>query len=705
MKYDTQNIYQAQTMPSIRTEPFRRDQAMTCPNIKLTHLQSNTTIPIIEKPLIEHKDQVIREGIVLCIQTKQWYSRRHSSTQELHLRRTRLRWRQFKAILWPDRLELYHISKVFVNVKRLAHVIHLDSKGSHNKVKLSMVSTRDFIWSLEFTHCDKKSLVSFHFQSKLLSEAQAWYMAIYYILPPIPCCKKPIPSYIDINVIFDYAQTLPIRLPLDSLRYCYDQQQGVDFNVRMKDVKSIVCSILERHDTDTDWKNKEFKLCWRHASIAALVQCGQLEQYIASGTRIEWIQEEASLVGPQLIEKSHLLELHVDKANRHCPKKSITFDGLLIQTKGRGQQKSKRAYYYGILYGHHLFLFDNIYHDRFKRQDQQSLSSQESEEKNDGKRHWFSATTGLLFQQRKLLISKQTHVTKNKKKRTHFQLGNAKSSPHFKLHKTEWMSPPDPARLMHAKLVLDLHQVASAQPLLDDSQSFEIRLKSRHDSVLYYEAPNTQIMLEWVTLINSALRLDRLLLHSTASLSHHHGSCHRRILLSGLLYVKHNYSKSFKPYYCILCKNESDQGILLFDTRKRNETNLISCFGHKQTEKQAREERVLYEKKKTLLDLENAYVYSGEECVSDQLVAESGKEPLRYYKDGVVTGGDATSDCVFVVWQAAKRHIVPDFREYLSLLKAGHRLGNRGSCWIFKARNKQERDEWIWALHVEFGLL
>lgn len=122
---------------------------------------------------------------------------------------------------------------------------------------------------------------------------------------------------------------------------------------------------------------------------------------------------------------------------------------------------------------------------------------------------------------------------------------------------------------------------------------------------------------------------------------------------------------------------------------------------------QQRKESTVYEKKSVLLSLNNAYVYSGDECILDQLVDKQGKEkiePLRYFKDGQVTGGTKTSECVFVMWQIAKRHFVPNFREYLSLFKLGHRLGNRGSCWVFKARSKQERDEWIWALHVEFGL-
>lgn len=121
---------------------------------------------------------------------------------------------------------------------------------------------------------------------------------------------------------------------------------------------------------------------------------------------------------------------------------------------------------------------------------------------------------------------------------------------------------------------------------------------------------------------------------------------------------------------------------------------------------QQREMVPMYDKQRQLVHLKDSFVYSGDECVLDKLLSQAkSKEPARYYGDGSVTGGEKTSECVFVIWQIAKRHLVPNFREYLSLLKIGHRLGNRGSCWVFKARSKQERDEWIWALHKEFGVL
>lgn len=142
---------------------------------------------------------------------------------------------------------------------------------------------------------------------------------------------------------------------------------------------------------------------------------------------------------------------------------------------------------------------------------------------------------------------------------------------------------------------------------------------------------------------------------------------------------------------------------MMFNTLK-NKKQWWLRFGENS---QQREFLPVYTKSRQLIQLEDAYIYSGDPCIMDKLVVShvSKTEPARYYKDGAITGGDTTSDCVFVIWKIAKKHFVPNFREYLSLLKLGHHLGNRGTSWVFKARSRQERDEWVWALHKEFGIL
>lgn len=147
----------------------------------------------------------------------------------------------------------------------------------------------------------------------------------------------------------------------------------------------------------------------------------------------------------------------------------------------------------------------------------------------------------------------------------------------------------------------------------------------------------------------------------------------------------------------------------MFDTLHKDPENhniLFNCTSRPSDgeHRQQRKELLLYQKKRVLLHLKDAYVYSGDECILDKYAQEK-VEPLRFYKDGIITGGNRTSECIFVIWQIAKKRFVPNVREYMSIFKLGHRLGNRGRSWVFKARSKQERDEWLEMLNVEFGLL
>lgn len=68
-------------------------------------------IPLIEEHnILYNKQSIIKEGLVLCTRTEEWYTKKKTTMREVQLRKTRLRWRQFKAILRTDRIELYHVT-------------------------------------------------------------------------------------------------------------------------------------------------------------------------------------------------------------------------------------------------------------------------------------------------------------------------------------------------------------------------------------------------------------------------------------------------------------------------------------------------------------------------------------------------------------------------------------------------------------------
>ncbi|RCH83645.1 hypothetical protein CU097_002606, partial [Rhizopus azygosporus] len=563
-------------------------------------MQSAPKIPItrlMEGPF--KKDEVLKEGLVLCTRIEQWYAKRHNGVKDIELRKTRMRWRRFYAVLRPDRLELYHAA---TSIRRLAHIIYLLADPPLRPVRLSLVSPWDYIWRLEYK-C--KHLVAYHFQCCQPSEAKEWYMFIYHRISnhqPHTTCKKPIPLYVDVDVRLDEKQPsdVLIRIPLDYFREAMYKQHHVEQNMCLRDVKSTLINLLyfDKVIPFKDSVSKEWKLFW------------------TIGNYVEEVDEADYLIGCQLIEQSHRLELRLQQK---YTKKQVIYEGLLVH-------KEDGVCYYTILYGNQLFFLDAYYYTNTTTQ-----------------KNWFSATTNLIL--------KNTHLLRKKKYIKQLNM----SAP--QLASLSYTSPPDPAKLVNTKMVIELKNIKSIE-LCDASNTFAVHHKN---TTLYYQAPNTQALLEWMMLINCRLR-------QINNKEVYHFEYMDQIIHSGKLYVKKDYSRHYQPQYCILVKSVNFGGaLILFDMVKRSKF----C-------KSGGESLPIYEKKRALIRLEDSYVYTGDECILDQLIKPDRLQEFdRYYPDGVITGSDRASDCVFIIWQVAKRHFISSFREHVSILKLGHHLGTK----------------------------
>lgn len=173
-----------------------------------------------------------------------------------------------------------------------------------------------------------------------------------------------------------------------------------------------------------------------------------------------------------------------------------------------------------------MFFLEKSYFYYYKRLRDRQLEQHATgtSQQNNSSNSWFSATTGGIY----LHQHQKKKKAANDAKKKNWQHVNH-STPNLTPSNTETIenssspfanTPPDPIVLINSKHVLDLNQVSRVQPMQDGTKSvntFEVHTK-RQNQILYYEAPNTQIMLEWITIIGSKLKLDPLLL-----LGHHNG--------------------------------------------------------------------------------------------------------------------------------------------------------------------------------------
>lgn len=120
--------------PFTATTPNRATEQINQPPSDVH--KEDLIIPIIEERRYIKKNEIIKQGLVLCTRTAQWYTKKKSTTREIQLRKTRLRWRQFKAVLRPDKIELYHVTVCTAIINFYMHSletnvnIHLDHLSS-----------------------------------------------------------------------------------------------------------------------------------------------------------------------------------------------------------------------------------------------------------------------------------------------------------------------------------------------------------------------------------------------------------------------------------------------------------------------------------------------------------------------------------------------------------------------------------------------
>ncbi|KAI8139288.1 hypothetical protein BJV82DRAFT_257555 [Fennellomyces sp. T-0311] len=246
-----------------------------------------SVIPLTDDGLSDSSnDGILMKGRLLCAIHMDWYSRRMSANEtsynHVRLRKSRLRWREFEAVLKADRMELYLVTNLVIKTRRLAHVIYLDSDAlrkrkskAYNPVRLALVSPLDFIWSLQFRSCEGRN-VHFLFAARTIRESQLWYMACYHR----PTTKTtPIPALIDLYI--PALDNLQIRLPLADLDFQCS-------NVRVYHVIQCILNILDRQGIKPDdWRYDNVSLCW----------CYEKKPLP------EWIPDNGYLMSPHLIEQ------------------------------------------------------------------------------------------------------------------------------------------------------------------------------------------------------------------------------------------------------------------------------------------------------------------------------------------------------------------------------------------------------------------
>lgn len=163
----------------------------------------------------------------------------------------------------------------------------------------------------------------------------------------------------------------------------------------------------------------------------------------------------------------------------------------------------------------------------------------------------------------------------------------------------------------------------------------------------------------------------------------------RSIIMKGMMYHKTRSHGSFKQYYTVLCHGH----LILYDIYRRTLGGIPM-------------DKVDYERFRDI-PLKEAYVYSGNIAESDILTRDemsdlcSDRVVPRIYKDGWKSAESETLRCI-ILWFPRKKAVTT---KSSTKLRTVNRLGVSGHRYIFVARSRQEKEQWVMALSHEIEKL
>ncbi|KAL0095289.1 hypothetical protein F4703DRAFT_1912459 [Phycomyces blakesleeanus] len=220
------------------------------------------------------------------------------------------------------------------------------------------------------------------------------------------------------------------------------------------------------------------------------------------------------------------------------------------------------------------------------------------------------------------------------------------------------------SNMLTAFAVFDLSRVQN----INIGSHRNIKIHTLNDS-LELQASSDHTLREWVIRLQqgsqySTLSNDRVQRHEIYS---------DLIWKASMLYVKQGRRSTFKQYLCVLTRH---RGLILFDKYRRSSW----------TSKPKSEP--IYRRSPKTVYISNAYVYTSPSCVKDMIrtKARNQKTPPKMFEDGMTEGTHAIQ-LLFVVYQP------PNPKDsWIHQKLSGRRV------WVFQAKDKEEKEAWVWAL-------
>ncbi|RIA85001.1 Pleckstrin homology domain-containing protein [Glomus cerebriforme] len=594
-------------------------------------------------------------------------------------------WKEYIVRLRPGRIELYKNNKVRFAKMRF-----------NQTTRLTLFSAIDYTLTLK--QKSDSGMKVFLINPKTVEQSVEWYCLLHTTLgEPL---VKPMPTLCEVYVP---DLDVHVRIPFKNCNQVYQ--------ITGEEITKLVLDELsdepEWEDVLCEWlKSCDLRLCWKRYD------------------RLEWIIWENNeggkirndlLACPQFIEGTHQLQL---RPTEHYPTSVYLDDGtklyepppvegyLIRVTNNKGKWKPKRLYFTS----HDQYLFFLKPFATSPPPPPVSFSSDEGDQQN------VQPLIYAIAPQSQEQCAQTDAFMKADMKRRIKQIINASA----------FINLID---VVEVKSVVKRYGITELE---NHGCPFEIVLNNGRTIVL--QAYSRQTTDEWIKRLNELttywkarkmsdvqVRINTAIVNenndhedddcSSQNELHSHwnnfqtyvnptiwhwcilNGC-RGITKEGLLYQKSHLHDTFRNYHHILTR-----GNLLYYKLYTRKINGVA-------------KRRSFHKRCGCINLADCYVYSGNITEYDLLYSSSsrfsatndGTHKLpRIYPDGMYNFDD-DEECTFVIWQGIRTYYFGKDEEKKGLsicLKNKILLDHPGRTWVFRARSKVEREEWVWAINVE----
>ncbi|KAI8143282.1 hypothetical protein BJV82DRAFT_612191 [Fennellomyces sp. T-0311] len=640
-------------------------------------------------------DTVLKQDALLCKRVVDTHGEQPTQYNAREERNQKEEWRQLQVELSLSTLSIYATPALTWPSRELEDLVIFDHTPH---LRLYLASPLDYTFCLRYRFRTEE-YVTLTFRARSMTLSQEWYVALYRVLPDH--CKPVCSPWCEVHIPL---MDLSVRIPL------VDADTGeLRYDITVRHVKDAVLALLEK---DQAWAT----------NIQSRLGKENLGMCWTRGSRTEWVYWTHSLsdetaptdlvISPQHIEQTHRLEL---RRIEHTPNTIEFSDETLVEpppvegflyrvTTFTGKpippgSLARRRFYFAS-FDQYLFIIhtthtlkppkDQCYQEGLQSDTFAAVSPFTTPDATETE---IKRRLRLMTDASRVIdLTEVSHVSRSfndeeEEDHSAFDVDNADSLTATILHRP--LSSPE-QRQRNPRLEIVMQNGIVLKLKSDSSGACDAWVRHLSRLIVYWRAHkeaslNINAQHDFSDMFDEEFRLsltdeekgsdfNRKPVVDTRIWSICAFDQCREVVKTGVMYFQPRSRGTFSQKIFVLT---ADGWLMYYNIYERAPISCQPIVGAIHDRKDA-------------VNISSCYVYS----------SASPRRPTRIFPDGIAAA-DVNDDSLFCLWKPLTRRVFSPRRQRLCVYKNSSKFFQQdGETWQFLAKNRHEKEEWVWAINV-----